>query len=139
MKVSFFFKGVKEAVYIRAHRPTLNKDGGRHKLSGTYDPQLRSRVSDVTFQDSRQVHSVNKVDGVNRKLISERSRRKPGECLCEVSGIAEFLWRDVLQMGVSSLFALRVFLPDICLRDFYYFFSLERSLVETRRPSGARF
>ncbi|KAI8500960.1 hypothetical protein Bbelb_210550 [Branchiostoma belcheri] len=42
---------VKEAVYIRAHRPTLNRDGGRHKFSGTYDPLLRSRVSDVTFQE----------------------------------------------------------------------------------------
>ncbi|KAI8513572.1 Limb region 1 -like protein [Branchiostoma belcheri] len=49
----FFARGVNlvEAVYIRAHRPTLNRDGGQHKLSGTYDPLLRSHVSDVTFQE----------------------------------------------------------------------------------------
>ncbi|KAI8503033.1 lipid phosphatase, partial [Branchiostoma belcheri] len=54
-----------EAVYVRAHRPSLNRDGGGHKLSGTYDPLLRSRVSDVTFQECTG-HFVNKVDGVNR-------------------------------------------------------------------------
>ncbi|KAI8504761.1 hypothetical protein Bbelb_178790 [Branchiostoma belcheri] len=40
----------KRAVYIRAHRPTLNRDGRRHKLSCTCDPLIRSRVSHVTFQ-----------------------------------------------------------------------------------------
>ncbi|KAI8519750.1 hypothetical protein Bbelb_030070 [Branchiostoma belcheri] len=44
----FFARGVKEAVYIRANRPTLNRDGGRHRLYDTYDPLLLSRVSDVT-------------------------------------------------------------------------------------------
>ncbi|KAI8493622.1 hypothetical protein Bbelb_285430 [Branchiostoma belcheri] len=46
----FFARGVKEAVYIRANRPTLNRDGGRHRLSDTYDPLLQARVSDVTSQ-----------------------------------------------------------------------------------------
>ncbi|KAI8510739.1 Cytochrome P450 3A4 [Branchiostoma belcheri] len=35
----------KELVYLRANRQTLNRDGGRHRLSGTYDPL---RVSNVT-------------------------------------------------------------------------------------------
>ncbi|KAI8483449.1 hypothetical protein Bbelb_387810 [Branchiostoma belcheri] len=40
--------GVKEAVYIRTNCPTLNRDGGRHRLSDTSGPLLQSRVSDVT-------------------------------------------------------------------------------------------
>ncbi|KAI8521948.1 hypothetical protein Bbelb_017020 [Branchiostoma belcheri] len=30
----------KEAIYIRALQPSLNRDGGRHRLSATYDPLL---------------------------------------------------------------------------------------------------
>ncbi|KAI8507070.1 hypothetical protein Bbelb_155090 [Branchiostoma belcheri] len=35
--------GVKEAVFIRANRPTLNRDGGRHRLSATCGPLLQPR------------------------------------------------------------------------------------------------
>ncbi|KAI8503564.1 Protein artemis [Branchiostoma belcheri] len=31
--------GIKEAIYIRALQPSLNRDGGRHRLSATYDPR----------------------------------------------------------------------------------------------------
>ncbi|KAI8516644.1 hypothetical protein Bbelb_052250 [Branchiostoma belcheri] len=44
----FLARGVKEVVYIRANRPTLNRDGERHRLSDTCDPLLQSRVSGVT-------------------------------------------------------------------------------------------
>ncbi|KAH3859843.1 hypothetical protein DPMN_102664 [Dreissena polymorpha] len=35
-------RGVKEAIYIRAIRPALNKDGGRYQLSHTWDTTLTS-------------------------------------------------------------------------------------------------
>ena len=40
----YFERGVKEAIYIRALKPSLNRDGGRYKLPGTFDPLLGSRV-----------------------------------------------------------------------------------------------
>ena len=41
---SYFERGVKEAVYISVHQPSLivNKDRGRHHLSSVYDPILTS-------------------------------------------------------------------------------------------------
>ena len=40
----YFERGVKEAVYISVHQPSLivNKDRGRHHLSSVYDPILTS-------------------------------------------------------------------------------------------------
>ena len=43
----WFERGVKEAIYIRAYQPTLNKDGGRYKLPNSYDPVLTSLTSKV--------------------------------------------------------------------------------------------
>ncbi|XP_078582762.1 uncharacterized protein LOC144865701 isoform X2 [Branchiostoma floridae x Branchiostoma japonicum] len=41
----FFARGIKEAIYIRALQPSLNRDGGRHRLPATYNPLLtESRV-----------------------------------------------------------------------------------------------
>ncbi|KAH3792276.1 hypothetical protein DPMN_145767 [Dreissena polymorpha] len=39
---SWIERGVKEAIYIRALRPVLNKDRGRYKLSHTWDLVLHS-------------------------------------------------------------------------------------------------
>ena len=39
---SWFERGVKEAVYIRAHRPALNRDGGRFNLPHIWDNTLIS-------------------------------------------------------------------------------------------------
>ncbi|KAH3835629.1 hypothetical protein DPMN_108985 [Dreissena polymorpha] len=39
---TLFERGVKEAIYIRALRPALSKDGGRYQLSHTWDHTLTS-------------------------------------------------------------------------------------------------
>ncbi|CAH1277428.1 EXOSC2 [Branchiostoma lanceolatum] len=38
----WFVRGVKEAIYIRAHHPSLNRDGGRFRLPAAFDSQLTS-------------------------------------------------------------------------------------------------
>ena len=43
----WFERGVKEAVHIKANQPSLNKDGGRHKLSGVYETVIRSKVKKI--------------------------------------------------------------------------------------------
>ena len=43
----YFERGVKEAIYIRVNKPSLNKDGGRYKLPRVFDPILESRVKKV--------------------------------------------------------------------------------------------
>ncbi|KAI8516840.1 hypothetical protein Bbelb_054210 [Branchiostoma belcheri] len=48
----YFLRGVKEAIYIRAHHPTLNRDGGRHRLPDTFDPVLTSHFKEATWQAS---------------------------------------------------------------------------------------
>ena len=35
-------RGVKKAIYIRAHMPSLNKDGGHHQLSSLWMNTLRA-------------------------------------------------------------------------------------------------
>ncbi|KAI8513697.1 hypothetical protein Bbelb_080210 [Branchiostoma belcheri] len=44
----YFLKGVNEAIYIRAHHPTLNRDVGRHRLQDTFDPVLTSHFKEAT-------------------------------------------------------------------------------------------
>ena len=49
------FIGVKEAVYIRAIKPSLNRDWGHHRLPKVYDPILTSHTQKVTT-DVRKSH-----------------------------------------------------------------------------------
>ena len=39
----WFERGVKEAIHIRAHQPTLNRDRGRHILPAVYNSLVRSQ------------------------------------------------------------------------------------------------
>ena len=45
---SWFERGVKEVIYIRALRPALNKDGGRYQLSHTWDHTLTSLTPTIS-------------------------------------------------------------------------------------------
>ena len=51
----WFERGVKEAIYIRACQPSLNKDGGRYKLPRVYDPLLTSLPVTSVKSSSRQI------------------------------------------------------------------------------------
>ncbi|KAI8487850.1 hypothetical protein Bbelb_342980 [Branchiostoma belcheri] len=44
----YFKRGIKEAIYIRALQPSLNRDGGRYRLQTTFDPLLTSHVGIIT-------------------------------------------------------------------------------------------
>ncbi|XP_066270838.1 uncharacterized protein [Branchiostoma lanceolatum] len=46
----YFVRGLKEAIYIRALQPSLNRDSGRYKLPGTFDQLLTSRIRNDTCQ-----------------------------------------------------------------------------------------
>ena len=48
----WFERGVKESIYIRAHNPTLNKDGGRYQLPSVYNNMIKSHVPPVTPSES---------------------------------------------------------------------------------------
>ena len=40
----WFERGVKEAIFIRAYSPSLNKDGGRYQLPPIWDNVIKSNV-----------------------------------------------------------------------------------------------
>ena len=43
----YFERGVKEAAYIRAYQPSLNRHPGRHQLSHVYNNILRTRLRNI--------------------------------------------------------------------------------------------
>jgi len=50
----YFERGVKEAIYIKANRPSLNKDGGRYKLPDVYDPIISQHLGKVKSGQSAE-------------------------------------------------------------------------------------
>ena len=42
----WFERGVKEAIYIRAHGPSLNKDGGRYNLPPIWNNIIQRRLTE---------------------------------------------------------------------------------------------
>ena len=44
----WFERGVKEAIHIRANKPSLNKDGGRHQLPHIWDRLIDSHLGSST-------------------------------------------------------------------------------------------
>ncbi|KAI8486558.1 hypothetical protein Bbelb_357930 [Branchiostoma belcheri] len=48
----YFPRGVKEAFYVRAHHPSLNRDEGQHRLPDTFDAVLTSHFKEATWQAS---------------------------------------------------------------------------------------
>ena len=46
-----FDRGIKEAIYIRAYQPTLNRHAGRHQLSHVYDKTLSTHMRKLNIRD----------------------------------------------------------------------------------------
>ena len=62
----YFVRGVKEAIYIRANRPSLNRDGGRFRLCGAFDALLTSsrfRIPEIQRRASEGVHQTASDEG----------------------------------------------------------------------------
>ncbi|KAI8502568.1 hypothetical protein Bbelb_192700 [Branchiostoma belcheri] len=53
----FFVRGVKKAIYIRAHKRSLNRDGGRFRLPATFDAPLTSSRFRLPESDQRLHHT----------------------------------------------------------------------------------
>ncbi|KAI8482586.1 carbohydrate binding [Branchiostoma belcheri] len=62
----YFKRGIKEATYIRALQPSLNRDGGRYRLRTTFDPLLTSHIGEIFL------HVVSDTNGA-------RKRRQAGD------------------------------------------------------------
>ncbi len=60
----WFEQWVKEAVHIKANKPSLNKDRVRYKLSGVYETVIRSEVRKIDAWFSQLHHSLADKDGV---------------------------------------------------------------------------
>ena len=50
----WFDHGVKEAIYIRAQSPTLNRDGGRYQLPHIWDTLLAKHLGETTLPPGGQ-------------------------------------------------------------------------------------
>ena len=51
----WFERGVKEAIYVRALNPSLNRDGGRYNLHPVWDNIIKKRVKTGQTTDKRMI------------------------------------------------------------------------------------
>ncbi|KAI8504116.1 hypothetical protein Bbelb_181840 [Branchiostoma belcheri] len=84
----YFKRGIKEAIYIRALQPSLNRDGGRYRLQTTFDPLLTSHVGKITcpqhLERLRRILKIFWPNTISNKNLLLKTGLKPvSETLCE--------------------------------------------------------
>ncbi|KAI8520444.1 hypothetical protein Bbelb_001980 [Branchiostoma belcheri] len=65
-------------VDIRAHHPSLTRNGGRHRLPDTFDPVLTSHFKEATWQASLSQSTEEDQSDWSKALDSQQLRKSDG-------------------------------------------------------------